>query len=101
MYVKGKDCICNTNGAIWPSRLCPYLDEVYYEQPTHIQLYWGEQTTKTRLTSTTATCACCARLFSIYIETSFLLEIVYRWMNKRTEKSCLEMVQGKQEVLTG
>ena len=38
---------------------------------------------------------------SIYIETSFLLEIVYRWMIKRTEKSCLKMVQGQQEVLTG
>ena len=59
-------------------------------------------TFKTRLTSTTATCVCCARLFlSTYIETSFLLEIVYHWMIKRTEKSCLKMVQGQQEVLTG
>ena len=56
-------------------------------------------TFKTRLASTTATCVCCARLFPI--ETSLLLEIVYRWMIKGTEKSCLKMAQGKQEVLTG
>ena len=68
-------------------------------------------TFKTRLTSTTAdaaeqltsvtTCVCvlCSPV-SIYIETSFLLEIVFRWMNKRTEKSCFEIVQWKQEVLT-
>ena len=98
MYVKGKDCICNTNGPIWASRLCSYLDEVYYEQPTHIQWYLPF-TFKTRLTSTTATCVCYARLFPI--ETSFLLEIVYRWMNKRTEEICFEIVQGKQEVLMG
>ena len=58
-------------------------------------------TFKTRLPSTAAAVAtavlCCARLYP----NSFLLEIVYRWMDKRTEKSCFEMVQGKQEVLTG
>ena len=40
----------------------------------------------------------CALLAPI---TSFLLEIVYRGMYKRIEKSCLEMVQGKQQALTG
>ena len=47
-------------------------------------------------------CVCCARLFlSTYIETSFLLEIVYCWMIKGIEKSCLKIAQGRQEVLTG
>ena len=61
-------------------------------------------TFKTRLASTTryvCVCVYCARLFSIYIETPLLLEIVYCWIIKGTEKSCLKMVQGRQEVLTG
>ena len=59
-------------------------------------------TFKTRLTSTTAVCAVLACV-SIYLHrnTSFLLDIVYCWMIKGIEKSCLKMAQGRHEVLTG
>ena len=51
-------------------------------------------TFKTRLPSTAAAVLCSPK-------TPFLLEIVYRWMYNKTEKSCLEMVQEKQLALTG